>query len=110
MGDRVYHFQTEVIERVVAPGQPGNYVLGEKAEAGELYPKLIGRSDTDVKQEQRRKVGTANYGFFKVANSGPNNAYDLECAQYHRFRTQLDDMTHPASTPGSGRTCFLCGL
>ena len=110
MGDEVYHFQAEVIEHVVVAGQPGNYVLGEKDETGEFYPKFIGRSDTDVKAELRSKLGVLNYGFFKVANSGPNNAYDLECAQYHGFRTQLDNMTHPASTPGSGRTCFLCGL
>ena len=110
MGDKVYHFQAEVVDRVLVPGQPGNYVLGEKDEVGEFYPKFIGRSETDLRAELRSKVGVLNYGFFKVANSGPNNAYDLECAQYHSFRTQLDNKIHPASTPGSGKTCFLCGL
>jgi hypothetical protein len=110
MGGEVYRFEAEVVDRVVEPGQPGNYVLGHKDEAGEFYPKFIGRSETDVKRELRSKLGTLDYPFFKVATSGPNNAYDLECAQYHSFRAQLDNRAHPAANPASGRTCFLCGL
>ncbi len=110
MGEAVYRFQSEVIERVIPAGQPGNYALGEKNEAGEFLPKTIGRSDTDVRGELLGKVGAFHYAFFKFTTSGPRNAYDLECAQYHTFGRQLDSGKHPVATPGSGNTCFLCGL
>lgn len=109
MGAAVYRFQVEVIDRVVVPGQPGNYVIGERSETGEFFPRFIGRSDTDVRSELKSKLGVVRYPFFKVSNSGPRNAYDLECAQYHTFRAQLDNKTHPVGPPGSGLTCFLCG-
>ncbi|MGA2198892.1 MAG: hypothetical protein ABSG45_03040 [Nitrososphaerales archaeon] len=109
MGEDVYRFRPEVIDRVVAPGLPGNYVLGEKDDAGMFYPKFIGRSDTDVRRELEGKLGVLNYGFFKVSTAGPKNAYELECAQYHGFRTQLDSAAHPVAPSGSGLTCFLCG-
>jgi hypothetical protein len=109
MGEAVYRFQAEVIERVIPAGQPGNYVLGERNESGEFFPKLIGRSDTDVRGELLSKVGALQYPFFKFSNSGPRNAYDLECAQYHTFGRQLENKAHPVATPGSGNTCFLCG-
>jgi hypothetical protein len=109
MGDAVYHFQREVVDRVIPPGQPGNYALGEKNESGEFLPKLIGRSDTDLRVELMGKAGVLQYTFFKFTTSGPRNAYDLECAQFHTFGRQLDNKTHPAATPGSGNTCFLCG-
>jgi hypothetical protein len=110
MGESVYRFQPEVVERIVEAGQPGNYALGVRDEKGEFYPRLIGWSPTDVRRELMAKLGTVPYEFFKVAVSGVRSAYDLECAQYHSFRGQLDDPVHPVAPPGSGLSCFLCGV
>jgi hypothetical protein len=110
MGNEIFRFQPEVIDRVVEPDQPGNYVLGEKDEAGEFYPKFIGRSDTDLNAELKSKFGLLSYTFFKSSIAHPRAAYDLECAQYHSFKSQLDNKQHPAGPAGSDLTCFLCGL
>jgi hypothetical protein len=110
MGGETFRFQPEVVDRVVEPGYPGNYVLGEKDEAGEFYPKFIGRSDTDLNAELKSKFGVLPYAFFKSSLSNSRAAYDLECAQFHSFRSQLDNGDHPTSPAGSGLTCFLCGL
>lgn len=110
MGESVYRFRPEVVQRVVEDGQPGNYALGVRDEAGEFYPRCIGWSATDVRKELLAKVGTVSYEYFKVAVSGAKSAYDLVCAQYHTFRTQLDNPSHPVAPSGSGLTCFLCGL
>jgi len=110
MGAETFRFQPEVIDRVVEAGQSGNYVLGEKDEAGEFYPKFIGRSDTDLNTELKSKFGLLSYTFFKSSVSSPRAAYDLECAQFHSFKSQLDNKAHPTSPAGSNLTCFLCGL
>ena len=110
MGESVYRFEAEVVEKVTRPGVSGNYVFGERGESGDFYPKLIGRSDTDVQTELRNRLGTVGYGFFMVSAASPRVAYDRECAQFHTFKNQLDNKTHPAPPAGSRATCFLCGL
>ena len=110
MGSETFRFQPEVIDRVVEAGHPGNYVLGEKDDTGEFYPKFIGRSDTDLNTELKSKFGMLAYTFFKSSLGNPKAAYDLECAQYHSFKSQLDNKDHPASPASSNLTCFLCGL
>jgi hypothetical protein len=109
MGDAVYRFQADVIERVVRPGQPGNYALGERDDAGQFYPLFIGWSHRDVAAELKSRLGTVTFSFFKFTTSGPRNAYDLACANYHTFGAQLQNGSHPEAPPGSGYTCFLCG-
>ncbi len=109
MGPNVFRFEQVVIERMVRPGEPGNYVLGFKDDSGEFIPRYIGRSDSDLRAEITEKLSTMKYAYFKFSLGNPKIAFETECAQYHNFRGQLENKTHPASPTGSDLRCFLCG-
>ena len=110
MGPNLFRFEQVVIERVIMPGEPGNYVLGFKDESGEFIPKYIGRSDSDLRAEMTAKLATMKYPYFKFSRGNPKIAFQTECAQFHNFRGQLDNKVHPVSPTDSGLKCFLCGL
>jgi hypothetical protein len=109
MGDKAFRFEQVVIDRLVQPGDTGNYALGIKDEAGEFIPKVIGRSDTDLKAELTAKLET-KYPYFKFSTGSPKSAYELECAHFHGFQAQLDSKKHPTAPEGTDQKCFLCGL
>jgi hypothetical protein len=110
MGPNSFRFEQVVIERLVKPGVSGNFVLGSMDESGEFVPKYIGRSDFDLRAEMTAKLAVMKYPYFKFSLGNPRIAFETECAQFHTFRAQLNDKTHPASPVGSGLKCFLCGL
>jgi len=110
MGPNLFRFELIVIDRVVTPGEPGNYVLGLKDESGEFIPKVIGRSDTDLRRELMSKLVTAKYPYFKFSVANPKLAFETECAQFHNFGRLLEDKTHPVRPVGPELRCFLCGL
>ena len=56
------------------------------------------------------KLTTLKYPYFKFSLCNPRLAFETECAQFHNFRRQLENKTHPTSPVGSGLKCFLCGL
>ncbi|MGD0637890.1 MAG: hypothetical protein ABSA72_07610, partial [Nitrososphaerales archaeon] len=58
MGPNLFRFEQVVIDRMVVPGEPGNYVLGLKDDSGEFIPKYIGRSDLDLRAEMTAKLAT----------------------------------------------------
>jgi hypothetical protein len=110
MGPNLFRFEQVVIDRLVKPGQSGNYVLGFKDESGEFIPKFIGRSDFDLRSEMTAKLAATKYPYFKFSLCNPRIAFETESAQFHNYRGQLDNKTHPVSPTGSGFKCFLCGL
>ena len=57
MGPNLFRFEQVVIDRLIKPGEPGNYVLGFKDESGEFIPKFIGRSDVDLRAEMIARLG-----------------------------------------------------
>jgi len=110
LGPDSFRFEEIVINRLIWPGQTGNYVLGLKDESGEFVPKYIGRSDTDLRGEMMSKLATMKYPYFKYSIGHPVVAFEIECAQFHNFRKTLENRSHPASPEGLGLKCFLCGL
>ncbi len=110
MGPNLFRFEQIVIDRVVRPGETGNYVLGFKDESGEFIPKYIGRSDIDLKAELTARLGIMKYPYFKFNRATPAMAFETECAQYHNFRKALESPNHPVRPMGSDLRCFLCGL
>ena len=109
MGPNCFRFEQIVIDRLIKPGYPGNYALGIKDEKGEFVPKLIGRSDTDLRSQLMGKLGTTRYPYFKFSHGSPRSAHEMECAQFHSFRGHLDNKTHPVPPAGTDYKCFLCG-
>ena len=76
MGPNLFRFEQVVIERLVKPGQSGNYVLGFKDESGEFIPKYIGRSDVDLRLEMTAKLVTTKYPYFKFSLCNPRIAFE----------------------------------
>jgi hypothetical protein len=110
MGPDVFRFEQVVINRLIRPGQPGNYALGIKDEADNFVPKLIGRSDFDLRGELTRRLATDKHPYFKFSTGSPRGAFQTECAQFHGFKGKLENLTHPVKPAGSDLKCFLCGL
>jgi hypothetical protein len=110
MGPNVFRFEQVVIDRLIVPGQPGNYALGIKDDAGNFIPKIIGRSDFDLRREMTDKLTTTKYPYFKFSVGSSRGAFQMECAQFHGFKGKLDNQTHPVKPVGSDLKCFLCGL
>jgi hypothetical protein len=109
LGPDSFRFEIVVVDRVVRPGVPGNYALGIKDDSGEFIAKHIGRSDTDLRGELIGKVAVTKYPYFKFSHTSPRGAYEVECSQFHMFRKQLDNLTHPVAPAGTDYRCFLCG-
>ncbi|MDG6926115.1 MAG: hypothetical protein JRN09_06135 [Nitrososphaerota archaeon] len=109
MGEGTFRFEQIVLDRMIEPGQAGNYVLGYKDENGEFVPRVIGRSDTDLRAELMSKLVDPHYPYFKFSTSNPRWAFQLECAQFHNFRGKIENQTHPVSPEGPSFRCFLCG-
>ena len=108
MGPEVFRFQEIVIDRIVSPGVSGNYVLGDKDEAGEFTPMFVGRSDTDLNSELKSKL-SSGFPFFKVGFADPTYAFQLESVQFHAFKSQLQNRAHPEPPEGTSLRCFVCG-
>jgi hypothetical protein len=109
MGEDAYRFEPVVVNRLIRPGVPGNFALGLMDEGGEFVPKLIGRSDTDLRLELLTMSQNPPYPYFKFAISRRENAYEMECANFHSFQGKLDNKTHPVPPAGSDLKCLLCG-
>jgi hypothetical protein len=110
MGPSIFRFEQVVIDRIVPPGESGNFVLGLKDESGEFIPKVIGRSDTDLRGELITRLTPARYPYFKFSMANPKIAFETECAQFHNFGKLLENKTHPVRPAGPELHCFLCGL
>ena len=109
MGEGTYRFEQIVVNRLIKPGVSGNFALGIKDEKDEFVPKLIGRSDVDLRGELMARAVTPPYPYFKFAIAMPPFAYEVECAGFHSYAGRLDNKTHPVSPEGMNLRCFLCG-
>lgn len=117
-----YMLRKETIEKVITKVSPGNYAFGnirKKDGRDTFYPKYIGRSDTDLKQEIINQ-GTTNmidpktklpvFGFFKfVYAKNADEAYKKECIDYHEYKSSLTNQIHPATPKNSKVKCPVEG-
>ncbi len=110
MGEDTYRFEAIVVERLIRPGAPGNFALGVKNDSDEFVPKLIGRSDRDLRTDLLAMAKNSPYPYFRFALTGNReNAYEMECANFHSFPGMLDNKTHPIPPAGTDLRCFVCG-
>ncbi len=118
MGRKVYDFNSESIDKAVTKESPGNYALGFTRKNGRFVPEYVGRSDSDVKAELKKKLDEKTneeltkdkYSKFKFSYAkSATEAYKKECQNYHDFLDQLDNKIHPAKPKGTDLKCPVCG-
>lgn len=113
-----YILRKSTIEKVITEVKPGNYAFGnirKKDGRDTFYPKYIGRSDTDLKQEIINqginnmidpKTKLPVFDCFKfVYSKNADEAYKKECIDYHAFKKQLTNQIHPAIPKNSKVKC-----
>jgi hypothetical protein len=104
-----YDFNKENVENLVENQKIGNYALGYLSPMGGFAPKMIGRSDKDLKEEMLIKIDIArkkgyNKFCFKYADS-LKEGFERECLNYHTFQRQLDDKMHPNPPKSNNLKC-----
>lgn len=99
-----------VVRKVVAPGKPGAYALGDDHRG--FTVRYVGRSDTCL----RTRLLTHNhlYGFEYCAfqcSATVEDAFAVECELYHvhlQLGIALKNQLHPASPRWTGASCRYC--
>jgi hypothetical protein len=90
----------------LVPKLPGAFVLGDTRD-GILYVSRVGRSDSDINAILKTNLGKYQSFAFLYCNS-PIDAFNLECAFYHRYGPPsfvLDNEKHPNR---QGQQCPWC--
>ncbi|MDR1204687.1 MAG: hypothetical protein LBL26_04285 [Peptococcaceae bacterium] len=114
----VFHdFTSDNIDCVITEAHPGNYVLGSVALFNgdkTFLVKYVGRSDSDVHSKLKMHLNDIRFGkikkfAFQYADS-PNEAFERECMDYHRYGESQELMNggHPGKPQGSYRKCPIC--
>lgn len=100
-----------VIRRVVEPGRPGIYILGE-FEDGQMVARYIGRSDCCLQTRllNHNHRYECSYFIFRYASSA-KEAFLMECKWWHDFsakRSELLNKIHPGAPSGQNCPCPYC--
>lgn len=107
-----YLFTFEKIDEVVAKKSLGNYALGFTNDNGTFIVQYVGRSDTDLNQELKKKY-CESYKKFKFSYAkSPKAAFEKECQNYHDFGKSvgLHNTHHPVHSDGTDWECPVCGF
>jgi hypothetical protein len=105
-----YLFTIETIDDIVTRRSPGNYALGFTNDNGTFIVQYVGRSDTDLNQELKKKY-CESYKRFKFSYAEtPKAAFEKECQNYHDFGQSvgLHNTHHPACPDGTDWKCPVC--
>ena len=106
-----YIFTSAEIDRVVTKTSPGNYGLGYSNDT--FIVLYVGRSDSDVNQELKARLGSSRYKEFKYSYAtSPKAAFEKECRNYHDFggSEKLDNEIHPSRPAGTNWECPVCTI
>lgn len=106
-----YKFTSSEIDRVVTRTSPGNYGLGYSNDT--FIVLYVGRSDSDVNQELKARLGSSRYKEFKYSYAtSPKAAFEKECRNYHDFggSEKLDNEIHPSRPAGTNWECPICTI
>lgn len=101
-----YQLTYDGIESAVTRKSAGVYVLGHMSPEGKFRIHYIGRSDTDIRETLRSRIGSNTsfkYGYFSSSKA----AFEKECALYHDF-SPPGNKIHPDRPKGSSSTCPHC--
>jgi|ERR1035437_108610 hypothetical protein len=108
------------IDEAIKETKAGNYRFcneGEKDGKNVYYARYIGRSDRDIKTENKMqgllyKVDNNDFPLYShfqyVYEKNADEAYRNECIDYHYF-PKLDNEVHPATPENSNIKCPVEG-
>jgi hypothetical protein len=108
-----FPFDAETIRGVVTKTvSPGNYLLGDTS--GDSFRiSYVGRSDTSVLrnleelvQKTGGQLGCQSFQFRYAESS--KEAFEVQCALFHKFRQWVMNATHPERPEGSALRCPVC--
>lgn len=105
---RMFRFKKKLIKMLLRPGLIGTYVLYVRDET-EFTPIYVGRSDTDLRRRLMRHplLGIASHFEYDVHRDS-ENAFTVECANYHAMRQDIINKIHPAEPSNKMIKCPFC--
>jgi hypothetical protein len=98
----------DIIDREVAPGCPGAYVLEDSVDLVNFEVVYAGKSDCDVNNQLHVHVGAYKRFRFQICPSS-QAAFEMQCSFYHQFSPR-DNPVHPQPSPGAEWKCPSCGV
>ncbi|UCG37492.1 MAG: hypothetical protein JSV64_04275 [Candidatus Bathyarchaeota archaeon] len=102
-----YRLDRKTIEEKVESASAGVFILGYVGIGG-FIPKYVGRSDHDIGEELKSRIG-GDYGRFEFDYcDSSEEAFSKECHIFHVWREQLTNEKHPERPTGSDFTCPDC--
>ena len=103
--DGPHDLSVDVLERAV-PHRGGVFAVGHVDLAGRFRVQRVGRDDYDLRERLRGLIGSGNKFKYTIVPN-PQDAFDLECDLFHKFRPPSNIM-HPDRPRGSGWRCRHC--
>lgn len=105
-----YKLDQRRVDAEVRPGNMGSFALG-RTEGTEFHVGYVGRSEDDLHAELSNHLDDARYTHFKFTyHDSPQEAYELQCRDYHRFQSDgLENDGHPEPPEGTDLACPVDG-
>jgi hypothetical protein len=85
-----FRLTQDILDKSV-PRSAGVFALGTLSRKGSIVVTEVGRSDDDVVETLKQRIGRHEAFVYEEAAS-PRQAFELECELYHQFRPTS---THP---------------
>lgn len=108
-----YCLTLEQIAAVVTEKSPGSFVLGCLLPDGSFVPRLVGRSDSDVRRELELQTQFAPslYAFTFSYAASPHAAFEQQCRDFHACSVceALENKHHPTRPSHTTWLCPECG-
>ena len=101
-----YGLSFEEVAQALPRGQCGVFALGHLDATGTFRIERVGRDDHDLRQCLTTFIGSSSRFKFVPATS-PQQAFEAECALFHRFRPP-GNIIHPERPRGSDWRCPVC--
>ncbi|QCC57835.1 hypothetical protein NP511_04665 [Natrinema thermotolerans] len=96
------------VRQHVQPGIAGFYRLGTIVN-GEFFTYYFGRSDEDLRQRLLRHASNGFYTHFTAREAEDvQDAFEMECLDWHLQGDQTTNKVHPAQPKGSDLECPYC--
>ena len=104
--DGPFDLSFESIERTMPKQRVGVFAIGHVDSNGVFRVQRVGRDDADLQGRLRGMIGSGNQFKFVVVSTA-QEAFDLECDLFHRFKPR-GNFTHPDRPRGSSWKCDHC--
>ncbi len=98
-------YNLKYIHLFVTEASPGAFILSRNGRMADR----VGRADGNLAEELQRMASEGKYRYFWFEyTSKVSEAYDMECAWYHRYHP-TDNSDHPAAPMGGETPCSVKG-